>query len=102
LKILSKFAGFDWDEGNKNKNWIKHRVLDAECEEIFFNIPLVVFPDKAHSKGEERHYVLGKTNRGRLLFLVFTPRGDKIRIISARDMSKKERRCYYESQKSHS
>ncbi len=102
MEILSKFTGFDWDGGNKGKNWAKHKVSDTECEEVFFNIPLVVFPDRVHSKTEERYYVLGKTNSGRSLFLVFTVRGDKIRVISARDMTKKERRRYHESKEDHS
>lgn len=102
MEILSKFTGFDWDGGNKGKNWAKHKVSDIECEEAFFNMPLVVFPDRAHSKIEERYYVLGKTNRDRFLFLVFTVRGDKIRIISARDMTKKERRCCHEFKENYS
>lgn len=96
---LSDFKGFDWDKANKDKNWIKHKISNAECEEIFFNLPLIVTPDKKHSNIEERYYVLGKTNRRRLLFLVFTPRGNKIRIISSRDMTKKERRIYHETEK---
>jgi uncharacterized DUF497 family protein len=102
LKVLSEFIGFNWDEGNKNKNWVKHKVSDVECEEVFFNIPLVVFPDKTHSDIEDRYYVLGRTSMGRFLFMVFTQRGDKIRIISARDMTKKERRCYHETEENHS
>jgi uncharacterized DUF497 family protein len=89
-------AGFDWDEGNIRKNWEKHRVSVLECEHIFFNRPLVVRGDEPHSEREPRYYALGKTDSGRLLFLVFTIRGDKIRVISARDMNKKERRKYYE------
>jgi len=102
LEILSDFIGFEWDEGNKDKNWVKHRVSDIECEEAFFNVPLVVFPSKAEAKGEDRYYILGKNDKERELFVVFTKRGDKIRVISARDMNKKERKCYYESQKKHS
>ena len=96
LEFLSGVAEFNWDKGNRNKDWTKHKVSDIECEEVFFNIPLVAFPDKTHSKSEDRHYLLGKTNENRLLFIVFTMRGSKIRIISARDMKKKERRYYHE------
>ena len=96
MEILSGLTGFDWDKGNRNKNWIKHKVSDVESEEVFFNLPLVVFPDKTHSKAEDRYYLLGKTDDGRFLFVVFTTRGDNIRVISARDMKKKERRCYHE------
>ena len=79
---------FDWDEGNTGKNWEKHRVSDQECEEVFFDPWLIVHYDKGHSIEEDRYYVLGKTLAGRRLFIVFTTRDDKIRVISARDMSK--------------
>jgi uncharacterized protein len=66
---------------------------------MFFNQPIVVAEDSVHSKAEERLYALGRTDADRLLFAVFTVRKDKIRIISARDMSSKERKVYkqYES-----
>ena len=94
---FESFTGFDWDEGNLTKNWEKHGVTLFECEEVFFNEPLVVGDDDAHSETEGRHYALGRTDMGRLLFLVFTIRGDKVRVISARDMSKKERGVYENS-----
>lgn len=96
MEIFTQFKGFEWDKWNKNKNYEKHRVSWIECEEVFFNEPLYLFHDDKHSKKEERYYVLGRTNLQRLFFIVFTKRGDKIRIISARDMNKKERRTYYE------
>lgn len=92
--IFTDCIGFDWDSGNVNKNWIKHQVTPSECEETFFNQPLVIRPDVKHSDSESRYYLLGRTNTGRELFLVFTLRRKKIRVISARDMSKKERREY--------
>lgn len=91
---LSKIKGFEWDEGNINKNWRKHKVTDAECEEVFFNQPLMIELNKTHSITERRYFVLGKTDRERLLFVVFTIRNNKIRIISGRKMNKKERRQY--------
>ncbi len=94
MLILEQFSGFDWDEGNQGKNWQKHRVSDLECEEVFFNQPLIAFHDIEHSEEEERYYVLGRTDRGRRLFVVITPRGDKLRVISARDMTKRERAYY--------
>jgi uncharacterized DUF497 family protein len=94
---LDSLDGFEWDEGNRTKNWEKHQVSASECEEVFFNIPLLLFDDDAHSQQEPRFYVLGKTNRERLLFLSFTVRGAKIRVISARPMSRKERRIYAEA-----
>jgi uncharacterized protein len=89
---LDNLAGFDWDEGNKQKNWEKHKVDYRECEEAFFNRPLLVNKDVKHSSQEERYHVLGRTDTGRTLFLVFTIRNNKIRIISARDQSKNERK----------
>jgi uncharacterized protein len=86
--------GFDWDEGNKQKNWEKHQVYYTECEEVLFNQPLLISEDTKHSSQEKRYYVLGRSDTGRTLFLVFTIRNNRIRIISARDQSKKERRIY--------
>ena len=86
--------GFDWDEGNIDKNWIRHRVSNSECEEVFFNVPLLLADDQTHSQREKRHYALGQTNASRWLFAAFTARENKIRVISARDMSQKEGRVY--------
>ena len=91
---LNSINGFEWDDGNLTKNWIKHQVSTIECEEIFFNLPLLLANDKKHSQEEERYYVLGQTNAGRTLFISFTIRTNKIRVISARDMSRKEREIY--------
>ena len=44
MLIFEQFTGFEWDEGNRGKNWDKHRVFDSECEQVFFNQPLLVFP----------------------------------------------------------
>jgi uncharacterized DUF497 family protein len=94
---LNGMTGFDWDESNRDKNWITHRVSTSECEEVFFNLPLLLRPDPNHSSTEARYFVLGQTNTGRFLFIAFTLRGDRIRVISARDMSKKERATYGKS-----
>jgi uncharacterized DUF497 family protein len=91
---LAGVDGFDWDDGNIGKNWENHRVGDAECEEVFFNRPLIVRADQQHSRDEPRYYLLGKTESGRLLFGVFTIRGSLIRPISFRDMTSRERRAY--------
>ena len=92
--VLGHLTGFDWDESNREKNWEKHQVLAGECEEVFFNLPLLLQMDSAHSQEEPRYFVLGHTAAGRHLFIAFTIREDKIRVISARDMSKKERKIY--------
>ncbi len=91
---FDSIVGFDWDDGNKQKNWEKHQVDFRECEEVFFNQPLLIKEDSKHSSQEKRFYVLGRSDIGRTLFLVFTLRNNKIRVISARDQSKKERKIY--------
>ena len=87
-------TGFDWDKANVEKNWKKHRVNPFECEEAFFNEPFYVYEDKKHSEKETRFYALGQTLAGRLLFIVFTVRSRLIRVISVRNMSRKEREVY--------
>jgi uncharacterized DUF497 family protein len=87
-------TGFQWGEGNADKNWDKHRVSRSECEQVFFNLPLVVREDPEHSESEERFWALGQTDTGRRLFVFYTFRGDLIRVISARNMTRRERRTY--------
>ena len=94
LERLSQCTGFDWDAGNSKKNQETHGVTDSESEQVFFNRPLVAAPDEHHSKDEPRFHALGRTAAGRLLMVVFTIRGDLMRVISARDMSRRERRVY--------
>ena len=96
---FSDIVGFDWDEDNLYKNIGKHGVFCSEAEQVFFNHPLVVKRDPKHSRREERFYALGRTHHDRLLFVVFVVRTDKIRIISARDMTKREVRVYEDYQK---
>lgn len=91
---LPEFEGFDWDDGNIEKNWKTHHVTPQEAEQVFFNRPLVVAADVKHSRSEKRYLVLGRTDSGRPLFIVFTMRKPFLRIISARDMNKKERMVY--------
>ena len=93
---FSKFTGFNWDAGNEQKNADAHGVSQAEAEQVFFNQPLIVTPDEKHSDGEQRVRALGITNTGRLLTMIFTLRagGELIRVISARDMHRKERKEY--------
>jgi len=91
---LAQCSGFRWDPGNAEKNWELHRVSRAECEQLFFNRPIRVAPDEMHSRHEPRRAALGQTNAGRLLAVVFTVRGTLLRVLSARDMSREERRLY--------
>ena len=97
LDLVARCVGFQWDEGNLLKNWQKHEVTASECEQLFFNQPLVVAEDEKHSTREARFFGLGQTDAGRLLFIVFTLRGDLIRVISARNMNSKERKVYIAS-----
>ena len=92
---LSRISGFNWDEGNSRKN-DKHSVSMAEAEQIFFNAPLLVLDDVVHSQNEPRLHALGVTDDGRRLHITFTLRqtGQFIRVISARDMHRKERAIY--------
>lgn len=90
VERLRQCVAFEWDERNSEKNWLLHGVSRGEAEQLFFNQPLLVAGDEAHSATEKRYYALGTTNRNRLLFVVFTLRGDLIRVISARDMTKRE------------
>ncbi len=92
---LAKVIGFEWDEGNSRKNE-QHGVSKAEAEQVFFNSPLLVLPDPRHSETELRFHALGRTNEGRRLHITFTLRdaGQFIRVISARDMHRKERVIY--------
>jgi uncharacterized protein len=92
--VLAKCTGFEWDKHNSEKIKTKHNVTPAECEQVFFNLPLIAGSDEKHSQIEARFYVLGQTEAARLLFLAFTVRNDKVRVISARDMNKNERRVY--------
>ncbi|HTX91050.1 MAG TPA: BrnT family toxin [Anaerolineales bacterium] len=91
---LDRLSGFEWDQGNREKNWEKHRVASGECEEVFFNLPLLLKDDSGHSQSEPRFLVLGQTNAGQHLFIAFTVRKEKIRVISARDMNQKEKNSY--------
>ena len=90
-------AGFQWDEGNADKNRITHNVENWQCEQVFFNSPLLIPGDLKHSATEKRWAAFGQTDDGRLLAVVFTKRRNLIRIISARDMNRKERRFYEEN-----
>jgi len=92
---LTRITGFEWDEGNARKN-VKHSVSMAEAEQVFFNTPLLVLEDIKHSRLELRFHALGKTDTVRLLHITFTLRHaeEKIRVISARDVHRKERAIY--------
>jgi uncharacterized DUF497 family protein len=100
--VLGSFAGFQWDRGNTNKNLVKHNVQNWECEQVFFNRPLLVLEDPEHSVAEKQWAAFGKTDPGRLLVLIFTKRGNLLRVISARAMNSKERKFYEENESKNS
>jgi hypothetical protein len=91
---LSQCEGFEWDAGNAAKIWERHEVAPGEAEQVFFNRPLVAAVDTKHSGAEARFLALGQTDTGRRLLVVFTFRRRLIRVVSARDMSRRERREY--------
>ena len=91
---LPKPIAFEWDKGNIDKNFGKHKVKNKETEEIFEDQNLKILKDLKHSQGEERFFAYGITRRKRRLHIVFTIRNQRIRIISARNQSRKERRFY--------
>jgi uncharacterized DUF497 family protein len=95
-RSFDHIIGFDWDHGNLTKNLKKHGVASGESEQVFFNAPLVMIEDEGHSSEEKRLAVFGQTDQGRKLTVVFTLRHNRIRVISARDMHRKERKFYEE------
>jgi uncharacterized protein len=101
-EIFEKCTGFQWDNGNSNKSLLKHNVTNPECEQVFFNQPIIVANDLNHSIEEDRWFLLGRTDQDRFLFVVFTIREELVRVISARDMNKKEREIYNEEIKKNS
>jgi len=94
--VFDIFVGFQWDQGNIDKNLIKHNVENWESEQVFFNKPLLVLDNPKHSIPEKRWAAFGRTDANRFLVVIFTRRGGLIRVISARDMNKKERKFYDE------
>ncbi len=93
-EFLAGLEGFEWDAGNSDKNWRNHQVRQAEAEQVLLNRPVVFAPDAKHSRAEARFFTLGRTDGGRYLAIVFTTRGTRVRVISARPMSRAERRAY--------
>ena len=96
---MQECTGFHWDRHNIQKNWEKHKVSPVESEQAFFNKPLIIVKDVQHSQEEDRFHALGKTDQERRLFIAFTIRKKLIRVISSRDMNKKERKIYEKGQK---
>jgi uncharacterized protein len=96
IKELKEPIKFEWDEGNSDKNWEKHNVSQAEAEQVFFDERKVMSDDLEHSGAEVRYVLLGRTEQQRLLYIAFTVRSGKVRVISARDINKKKEEPLYE------
>ena len=96
MKVFREQLAFEWDKGNTDKNFKKHKVRNEECEEVFFDPGKRVLRDPLHSDREKRFIVIGQTKRQRILFIVFTTRRKRVRVISARDLNAKELYLYHE------
>ncbi len=94
MSAFDDVVGFEWDGHNRDKNFIAHGVANEECEEVFFDPNKKIFEDTIHSESENRSILIGCTNARRLLFIVFTLRKSKVRVISARDLNKREQKLY--------
>ena len=94
MRGTEEATNFDWDSGNRGKNLQKHGITDEESEEAFFDSEKKILKDILHSDTEERHILLGQTRHNKTLFIVFTKRKNKIRIISSRPLNKKEKQLY--------
>lgn len=97
-EFFEEVTSFQWDAGNSDKLWLRHEVTQAEAEQVFVNRPIVVTGDQKHSGGEVRYFALGKTDASRRLMVAFTIRRHEVRVISARPMSRRERKIYGEGQ----
>lgn len=94
MSVFDTIFGFEWDTHNRGKNLITHGVTNEECEETFFDPDKKILEDEIHSENETRYILIGRTNTGRLLFIAFTLRKSRIRVISARDLNKREQKLY--------
>ncbi|MBB6146481.1 hypothetical protein HNQ77_004460 [Silvibacterium bohemicum] len=99
---IERCVGFEWDDWNTVKNWECHRVASEEAEDVFFHDPMLFRRDSGHSNAEARYQAMGETRGGRLLLVVFTVRKNLIRVISARDLNRKEQEAYRKYEKENS
>jgi hypothetical protein len=97
-ELIEAVEGFEWDAGNSEKNWKRHQVTQAECEQVFANLPLLLSVTMKAREMESRYFALGRTDATRELAVVFTVRGKRVRVISARPMSRRERKEYAHAQ----
>lgn len=99
MQVKKKIVEFEWDKWNLDKSYFKHGVTPKETEEVFIDDESIVLPDLKHSQKEDRFIIVGKSLSKRDLFIIFTPRGSKTRVISARRMHKKEVEQYAKAKK---
>ncbi|MEK7119657.1 MAG: BrnT family toxin [Patescibacteria group bacterium] len=100
MKVKDQEVAFEWDKGNSDKSSRKHGVTPEESESVFLDEEAFIFPDVRHSETEDRFVILGISDKGRYLFVIFTIRNEYIRIISARRMHQKELDKYDKVKKS--
>ena len=101
MRQFNQAIDFQWDQGNDLKNWKKHYVTKQEVEEVFSGFT-IGFPDEKHSNGEKRYCIIGRSKANRILFIIYTLRANKTRVISARPSSKFERNLYEKTFKKYS
>jgi len=89
---------FDWDEANVNHMWDRHRISIEEAEQAFDD-PRFLVDSRVRSEGEGRLRALGKAGAGRILYIVFTKRGARLRVVTARDASEDEKKRYRRGRK---
>lgn len=85
---------FEWDDNKAESNALKHGITFDEAVTVFADPDLLFTEDSRHSQGEEREWAIGETENGSIVVVVFTMRDEQIRIISAREATKKERQRY--------
>jgi uncharacterized DUF497 family protein len=85
---------FEWDNAKADQNLLKHGITFNEAQTVFDDPFYVDFYDPDHSENEERYLIIGTSNQGRLLIMSYTERGDAIRLISARELTRSEREAY--------
>ena len=85
---------FDWDDDKAEINIVRHGISFLEAASVFDDDLSITFLDPDHSVDEERLIIIGHSNRGRLLFVSQTDRNRRPRIISAREVTRRERKVY--------
>jgi uncharacterized protein len=85
---------FEWDDNKAESNFLKHGIQFEDAVTVFADPYLLFTEDSSHSQGKEREWAMGEAEDGSIVVVVFTMRGERIRIISARKATKKECQRY--------